>query len=263
VTTKAIEVDGLMAGYGAVDVLREITFAVDNGSMVGIVGPNGAGKTTLLRTLSGLIKPRRGTISLHGVSCVGKSVESIAILGVAHVPEGRRVFTGMSVIDNLRVGAFGRHLSRSALQARLDQVFGIFPQLAARTQQRAGTLSGGEAQMLSIGRALIGQPSLLLLDEPTQGLSPAAVKTLTTAIRDVHALGVTIILVEQNLGMARQLVNTALVLSKGRIAHTVSADELADRELFRRLIGDASTEEPLGMKVEPEAINQHGGQIGR
>ena len=209
------------AGYGRVSVLHGVTVTVEPAEIVALIGPNGAGKSTLLRAASGLVKPTRGTVSLDDRELTGASIETIARAGIAHVPEGRRLFPGLTVRDNLRLGGWRNK------QRDLGPVLALFPRLGERLNQVAGSLSGGEQQMCAIGRALVGQPDFLLVDELSLGLAPNLVDEILARLADVTATGTGVLLVEQDAGAALEVVRRAYVLENGRIALTGAAAEVA------------------------------------
>jgi branched-chain amino acid transport system ATP-binding protein len=221
------------AGYKDAVVLRQTNLTIEPGGVVGLLGPNGAGKTTLLRTVSRLTRIRSGAILLDGEDVTQWAPERIPALGVAHVPEGRRMFTGLSVLDNLLMGA---HLHRHGRDAALDEVFEIFPQLRDRQKQRADTLSGGQQQMVAIGRALMQRPRLLMLDEPSQGLSPILVRQVLAAIRVIAATGVTVLLVEQNARSLFEVIDEAMLMSDGVLTASIPKSQLANSDLLRQLL---------------------------
>ena len=214
---RALEVTGLEAGYGKIQVLWNMSLHVDKGEFVTVIGANGAGKTTLLRTISGLIPTSGGEVKAFGQSLRGLSAAKIVRAGVGHVPEGRQLFSLMTVLENLESGA--DYLPAAKKEARRTKAFiyDLFPRLAEREKQLAGTLSGGERQMLAIGRALMSKPQLLLVDEPSLGLSPALAKAVFVALRDINAQGVTVVLVEQNVQQSLRLAHRAYVLENGDI----------------------------------------------
>jgi branched-chain amino acid transport system ATP-binding protein len=223
---STLKVEGINVYYGDVQVLWDASLHVDEGEIVALIGPNGAGKTTLLRTISGLLSPRSGSITYRGRRIDGEAAHRIAQLGISHVPEGRGIFTEMTVLENLMLGAFRRE-ARRVREESLELVYKIFPVLKERERQRAGTLSGGEQQMLAIGRALMSRPKLLLLDEPSLGLAPIMVERIHEAIRDINKQGVTILMVEQNVWLALKLAGRAYIMERGRIAgHGCSKDLL-------------------------------------
>jgi branched-chain amino acid transport system ATP-binding protein len=231
-----LEVDGLEVAYGKIRAVKGISFAVDAGAVVTLIGANGAGKTTTLRTLSGLLEPSAGTVAFEGRRLDGVAPHEIVELGIAHVPEGRRIFPRMSVRENLELGAFSRS-GKSApadVAADLERVFGLFPVLSERRRQAGGTLSGGEQQMLAIGRALMSRPRLLMLDEPSMGLSPIMMNLIFTTLAELKAQGTTILLVEQNAQAALALADRAYVIETGTVVLEGSAAELAASEQVRK-----------------------------
>lgn len=235
-----LDVDQIVAGYGGAAVLRGVSFAAHPGEVVAVLGRNGAGKTTLLRTISGLLTPRDGTISLDGVNLCGRPVHEIVRLGVGQVPEGRRVMPSMTVLDNLRLGAYLLR-RRGQLAERLDEVLEVLPMLAGWRDRLAGTLSGGEQQLLAIGRALMGAPRVLLLDEPLTGLSPTARQLVLGVIRQIGGAERTVVIVEQNLGETLPIADRALLINEGRVSMEGSAHEL---------LNDASVQEKyLGLTL--------------
>lgn len=224
-----LELVGVEAYYGKIKALHGISLRVEAGQMVCLLGANGAGKTTVLRTISGLLEPEYGTIHFQGVRIDGSDPEKITRLGIAHVPEGRGIFPQLTVFENLRMGGFLIR-KRSTLLERLDRVYDLFPILAERKHQLAGTLSGGEQQMLAISRALMLEPKLLLLDEPSLGLSPRLVQEIFETIQSLHESGVTILLVEQNVQQALQIADYGYVLTTGKIFLSGTYDELITEE---------------------------------
>jgi branched-chain amino acid transport system ATP-binding protein len=220
-----LELKGVDALYGRVRALRGVTINVDQGEVVALIGSNGAGKTTTLRTISGLMHPPSGSITFNGKDISKMAAHAIVGLGICQSPEGRRLFPRMQVIDNLRMGAFLRK-DRDAIQKDMDRVFELFPRLKERTTQLAGTLSGGEQQMLAIGRALMSKPKLLMLDEPSLGLAPILVETIFQIVREINAQGIPILLVEQNATKALEVAHRAYVLETGTIVKTGSGKEL-------------------------------------
>jgi branched-chain amino acid transport system ATP-binding protein len=227
-----LSIAGLRAGYGRIEVLHDVALTVAQGQIVTLIGANGAGKTTLLKTISGLIRPNAGSIDFEGESIARRPAHKIVARGVSHVPEGRAILKRMTVLDNLRMGAFVR---RDAEVARdIDAVFARFPVLGERRAQMAGTLSGGEQQMLAIGRALVARPRLLLLDEPSLGLAPKFVTRIFLTLRELKQEGKTILLVEQNARQALQVADTGYVMERGRIAFSGSGAALLDMPEVRR-----------------------------
>ena len=220
-----LAVADLRVSYGAVAAIKEIGLEVAPGEVVALLGANGAGKTTMLRTISGLIRPRAGAIRFAGVRIDRSPPARIVRLGIAHCPEGRRVFGSLSVAENLRLGAAAR-IDRSSIEADRERVYQLFPILKERMHQQAGTLSGGEQQMLALGRALMAAPKLLLLDEPSLGLAPLVIQAIFRALADLKRAGVTMLLVEQNIAAALDLADRAYVLRTGEIALSGEAKAL-------------------------------------
>ena len=220
-----LELKGVDALYGRVRALRGVTINVDQGEVVALIGSNGAGKTTTLRTISGLMHPPSGSITFNGKDISRMAAHDIVGLGICQSPEGRRLFPRMQVIDNLRMGAFLRK-DRDGVQKDMDRVFELFPRLKERTTQLAGTLSGGEQQMLAIGRALMSKPKLLMLDEPSLGLAPILVETIFQIVREINAQGIPILLVEQNATKALEVAHRAYVLETGSIVKSGTGKEL-------------------------------------
>ncbi|HVU73951.1 MAG TPA: ABC transporter ATP-binding protein [Mycobacteriales bacterium] len=234
--TALLEVEDIDVRYGAIRALSDVSLTVADGEVVTLLGANGAGKSTTLRTISGLLRPTTGDVRFEGRSIVGVAAHEIVGMGIGHVPEGRHIFPRMSVDENLEMGAF---LERRNLSADRDRVFGLFPRLAERRKQLGGTLSGGEQQMLAIGRALMGRPRLLLLDEPSMGLAPLVVKTIFEVIATVSAEGVTVLLVEQNAAQALRLAARGYVLETGRVAMADDAQTLlADDRVRQAYLGE-------------------------
>jgi branched-chain amino acid transport system ATP-binding protein len=233
-----LEVRDLHVYYGEIHALKGISFTVGQGEIVTLLGNNGAGKTTTLRTLSGLLAPRQGDVQLEGVSLLGIAPHDVVLKGITHVPEGRRIFNRLSVVENLEMGAYTR--GDAAVGDDMEQVFAVFPRLKERRAQVAGTLSGGEQQMLAIGRALMAKPRLLLLDEPSMGLAPVLVEQIFETVQTINRQGVTILLVEQNAAMALSIAERGYVLETGRLALEGGARELADNpEVRRAYLGEA------------------------
>jgi branched-chain amino acid transport system ATP-binding protein len=227
-----LKVDNIHVYYDAIHALKGASFAVATGELVTLLGANGAGKTTTLKTLSGLLRPRRGAVELEGDALELMGPHEIVRRGVAHVPEGRKVFPRFTVRENLEVGGFTR--PKSELAADIDYVYAMFPRLKERRHQIAGTLSGGEQQMLAIGRALMARPKLLLLDEPSMGLAPKIVEQILETIRSINRAGVTVLLVEQNASMALAISHRGYVLETGSIILEGSAAELSGNDLVRQ-----------------------------
>ncbi|AII75886.1 ABC transporter ATP-binding protein [Bifidobacterium adolescentis] len=228
-----LEVKNLSVSYGAIEAVKDISFTVNDGEIVSLIGANGAGKTTTLHTITGLVPAKSGSVMYNGVDLLKTHNNKIVTLGMAHIPEGRHVFTRMSVEENLEMGAFSLK-DQSDLKKDLDMVYGLFPRLKERRNQKAGTLSGGEQQMLAMGRALMSHPKTILMDEPSMGLSPKLVKEIFSIIRKLHEQGITILLVEQNARMALSIADRAYVLETGRITMEGDAKELLNNEQVRK-----------------------------
>ena len=228
-----LRVEGLHVFYGEIHALKGVGLEVRDREIVAILGNNGAGKTTTLKTISGLLVPRQGAILLADTPLNGVPAHEVVLRGVAHVPEGRRIFNRLTVRENLMMGAYLR-TDGAAVRADLDRVFELFPRLRERIGQTAGTLSGGEQQMLAIGRALMARPSLLLLDEPSMGLAPVLVEQIFAAIGDINRQGTTILLVEQNAAMALDVAHRGYVLETGRVVLEGTAVELSENAEVRR-----------------------------
>jgi branched-chain amino acid transport system ATP-binding protein len=232
-----LQVEGLRVSYGRIQALRGIDLTVDEGEIVTLLGGNGAGKTTTLRTISGLLPAAAGSITFDGTRIDGMKAHDVVGLGIGHVPEGRRIFPRMSVHENLTMGAYRR---RGDLTADLDRAFTLFPVLKERRNQQGGNLSGGEQQMLAIGRALMGQPRLLLLDEPSMGLAPMIVARIFEILREINAQGTTVLLVEQNAAQALRLASRGYVLETGSIALSdTAAALLADDRVRSAYLGES------------------------
>ena len=228
-----LEVKNLSVSYGAIEAVKDISFTVNDGEIVSLIGANVAGKTTTLHTITGLVPAKSGSVMYNGVDLLKTHNNKIVTLGMAHIPEGRHVFTRMSVEENLEMGAFSLK-DQSDLKKDLDMVYGLFPRLKERRNQKAGTLSGGEQQMLAMGRALMSHPKTILMDEPSMGLSPKLVKEIFSIIRKLHEQGITILLVEQNAKMALSIADRAYVLETGRITMEGDAKELLNNEQVRK-----------------------------
>ena len=228
-----LKIDNIDVYYGAIHALKGISLEVKEGEIVTLIGANGAGKSTTLRTISGLLKPKTGSITFLGQNIEGVRAHEIVKKGISQVPEGRRVFAEMTVMENLDLGAFVRK-DKAGIQQDLKHVFELFPRLEERKNQSAGTLSGGEQQMLAMGRALMSRPKLLLLDEPSMGLAPLLIKEIFNIIVDINKSGTTVLLVEQNANIALSIANRAYVLETGRITLSGSAKELAASEDVRK-----------------------------
>jgi len=218
--------------YGAIHALKGISIKVNEGEIVTLIGANGAGKTTSLKTISGVLKPKTGVVKFQGNEINKVNASNIVSLGISHVPEGRRVFASMSVMENLEMGAYSRK-DKTEIKKDYQMVFETFPRLLERKSQMAGTLSGGEQQMLAIGRALMSRPKLLLLDEPSMGLAPLVVKQIFSIIKDINEKGTTVLLVEQNAAMALNIANRAYVIQNGYVEMEGPANELLNDEKVR------------------------------
>jgi branched-chain amino acid transport system ATP-binding protein len=228
-----LELHGITAGYGAFTALWDVSLRVEPGEAVAVVGPNGAGKTTLMRVISGLLPSRAGRLVFEGADLSGQKAFEVVAHGIAHVPEGRRIFPALTVAENLKMGAF-LPSARAHYRESLERVYTLFPVLAERQAQRAGSLSGGEQQMLAVGRALMSKPKLILLDEPSMGLAPVMVLRLFDLIRRVREEGYTILVVEQNVRQVLKIVDRAYLLEVGRIKMEGRASELAEQDFVRK-----------------------------
>ena len=227
-----LELRSVRAGYGTFQALFDVSLEVRAGEAVGVIGPNGAGKTTLMRVVSGMIRPTAGTIVMEGVDLVTTPAHRIVALGMAHVPESRRLFAGMTVEENLRMGGF-MPAARPKFRERLEFVYELFPRLRERRRQRAGSMSGGEQQMCALGRALMSEPRLLLLDEPSAGLAPVIVEMVFDLVKRIRAIGVTVLIVEQNVQQVLRVVDRAYLLKAGSIRASGLAAELLASDSIR------------------------------
>lgn len=228
-----LKVNDINVFYGNIQALKGISLEVKEGEIVTLIGANGAGKSTLLKTLSGLLKPKSGTIEYLGGTISGMAPQAIVKAGISHVPEGRRVFSNMSVEENLELGAYTRK-DTSGIRKDMEMVYELFPRLLERRKQLSGTLSGGEQQMLAMGRAIMAKPKLLLLDEPSMGLAPLMVKQIFNIIQQINQTGTTVLLVEQNANMALSIANRAYVIETGRIQIAGTAAELSASEEIKK-----------------------------
>ncbi len=228
-----LTVNDINVFYGAIHAIKGVSLEVNEGEIVTLIGANGAGKSTILRTISGLLKPKTGNIQFEGQEIAGMPAHEIVKTGISQVPEGRRIFAEMSVLENLELGAFTRK-DKDGIKADMELVFERFPRLKERIGQLAGTLSGGEQQMLAMGRALMSRPRLLLLDEPSMGLAPLLIKEIFAIIQDINKTGTTVLLVEQNANMALSIAHRAYVLETGRITLSGDAKELAASDEVRK-----------------------------
>lgn len=231
--THMLELTNVHSFYGHIHALKGISLYVDEGEIVTLIGSNGAGKSSTIRTISGLLHPRRGQVLLEGERIDGKPPHEVSRLGIGQAPEGRWIFPRLTVLENLEMGAFSRH-DQDGIQEDLDYVFDIFPRLKERRSQQGGTLSGGEQQMLAIGRALMARPRLLLLDEPSMGLAPMLVELIFATIQAINKEGITILLVEQNALMALQVAHRGYVLQTGQIVLQGEAGQLQSNETVRK-----------------------------
>jgi branched-chain amino acid transport system ATP-binding protein len=227
-----LELEDLHVYYGAIHALKGVSLRVDPGQIVTLIGANGAGKSTTLRTISGLLRPRKGSMRFAGKDIVRASSQRIVRLGIAQAPEGRQLFSRMTVLENLEMGAFQRR-DRQEVAADLERIYELFPRLAERHAQKAGTLSGGEQQMCAIGRALVARPRLLMLDEPSMGLSPRLVDQIFEVIADINRQGTTVLLVEQNAARALEIADRGYVLETGRVTLADDAKALRSNERVR------------------------------
>jgi branched-chain amino acid transport system ATP-binding protein len=228
-----LRVEDVHTYYGNIRALKGVSLTVDQGEIVTLIGSNGAGKTTTLKTVFGTLRPLRGSVTLNGQRIDGLPTNRIVRLGLAQSPEGRRIFPRMTVMENLELGSFAR-TDKENIPQDLERVLSLFPRLRERLQQKGGTLSGGEQQMLAIGRALMARPSLLLLDEPSMGLSPILVETIFQIIRDINGQGTTILLVEQNARMALRVAHRGYVIQTGRIVLADTGAELLRSDVVRK-----------------------------
>ena len=227
-----LKVDNLHVYYGSIHAIKGISFEVNEGEIVTLIGANGAGKSTTLNTVAGLLKPRSGSILLHDQNIVGVPADKIVSKGMALCPEGRRIFLQMTVLENLEMGGYTR--PNSELEESIENVYDHFPRLKERYKQVAGTLSGGEQQMLAMGRALMSKPKLMMMDEPSMGLAPILVEQIFDIIREFHAAGTTILLVEQNAGKALAVADRAYVLEQGRITLSGTGADLAASDAVKK-----------------------------
>ncbi len=238
-STNILEIRDLVVSYGGIEAVKGISLDVPQGQIVTLIGANGAGKSTTLKTIAGIVKPKSATITFNGTDIVGKTPDAIVSSGITLVPEGRRVFPNLTVKENLRIGAY---LRKDKLDSDYEYVYSLFPRLKEREWQLAGTLSGGEQQMLAVGRALMSRPKLIMMDEPSLGLAPIVVQSIFDIIKTINAQGITVLLIEQNANMALQTAHTAYVLETGKI--TVSgtgAELLADERIKEAYLGKSKS----------------------
>ena len=227
---QVLKIDNLKVRYGGIEAVRGISFDVKAGEIVTLIGANGAGKSSTLRTISGLVKPVEGSVVFDGEDITGKDPTHIVSKGLMMVPEGRRIFPNLTVLENLKIGAY---LRKDDLEEDIEKVFGFFPRLKERSWQEGGTLSGGEQQMLAVGRALMGRPKLLMMDEPSLGLAPIVVQGIFEIIRQIHEAGTTVLLIEQNANMALHVADRAYVIENGRISMEGTGTDLLSNEKVR------------------------------
>jgi len=228
-----LRVENLAVNYGMINAVRGVNFEVNQGEIVSLIGANGAGKSTILRTISGLIKPASGTLTYEGQNITKTNAQKIVQLGISHVPEGRHVFKGLSVRENLEMGAFLRK-DRANIEEDIQTVYDRFPVLGERQKQDASTLSGGEQQMLAMGRALMSKPKLLLLDEPSMGLAPIFIQEIFNIIQQIQAQGTTVLLIEQNAKMALSIASRGYVLETGKIVLSGTGQELLESDAVQK-----------------------------
>ncbi len=226
-----LKIEDLEVSYGGIEAVRGISFEVNEGEIVTLIGANGAGKSSTLRSISGLVKPKGGKVIFRGEDITGKDSADIVSKGLMMVPEGRRIFPNLTVLENLKVGAY---LRNDDLTEDLEMVFDYFPRLKERSWQAGGTLSGGEQQMLAVGRALMGKPKLLMMDEPSLGLAPIVVQGIFEIINEIHEAGATVLLIEQNANMALHVADRAYVIENGKIALSGTGKELLENENVKK-----------------------------
>jgi branched-chain amino acid transport system ATP-binding protein len=232
-----LEIEDLVVSYGGIEAVKGISLHVEQGKIVTLIGSNGAGKSTTLKTIAGLVKAKAGAIRLEGQDILGKSTDEIVSRGVTLVPEGRRVFPNLTVEENLRIGAY---LRKDNIRPDMDKVYGLFPRLKERAWQLAGTLSGGEQQMLAVGRSLMAKPKLIMMDEPSLGLAPLVVRDIFSIIRTINAQGITVLLIEQNANMALKTADWAYVMQTGNLIMEGTGKELlANEEVRAAYLGKA------------------------
>ena len=233
--SNLLEIRNLSVSYGGINAVKDINLDVPEGQIVTLIGANGAGKSTILRTISGLVKTKTGSVTYEGKELLGKSPDYIVSQGVTLVPEGRRVFTDLTVLENLKIGAY---LRKDNIEPDIEYVYSLFPRLKERAWQYAGTLSGGEQQMLAVGRALMSRPKLIMMDEPSLGLAPLVVKSIFDIIKTINQKGITVLLIEQNANMALMAAHTAYVLETGNITMKgTGAELLADERIQEAYLG--------------------------
>lgn len=237
---KMLNIDNLTVSYGGIEALRGVSLQVEEGKIVTLVGANGAGKSTMLRSIVGLVKPKGGTISYMNKNIISQKTKDMVKDGIVLVPEGRRVFSNLTVIENLKIGAFIRKDEKN-IKSDIEWVYSLFPRLKERSWQLAGTLSGGEQQMLAVGRALMSRPKLLMMDEPSLGLAPLVVKDIFNIIKEIHKQGVTILLIEQNANAALHIADIGYVIETGKITLMGTGKELlANDEVKKAYLGEST-----------------------
>ncbi len=238
-SNNILEIKDLVVSYGGIEAVKGITMDVPKGEIVTLIGANGAGKSTTLKTIAGIVKPQRAEILFNGQNITGLSPDNIVKAGITLVPEGRRVFPNLTVKENLRIGAY---LRKDSLEKDFEYVYSLFPRLKEREWQLSGTLSGGEQQMLAVGRALMARPSLIMMDEPSLGLAPLVVKSIFDIIKEINRNGITVLLIEQNANMALQAAHTAYVLETGKITMSGKGSELIqDERIKEAYLGKSKT----------------------
>jgi branched-chain amino acid transport system ATP-binding protein len=235
-----LKIDNLVVAYGGIEALKGISLEVEEGKIISLIGANGAGKSTTLRSIMGLVKPKHGTISYMGKNLLEMKTQNMVSHGITLVPEGRRVFPNLSVLENLKIGAFYRN-DKKGIEDDMEWVYTLFPRLKERTWQLSGTLSGGEQQMLAVGRALMSRPKLMMMDEPSLGLAPLIVKDIFSIIKEVNKKGVTILLIEQNANAALHIADSAFVMETGNITmRGTGAELLANPDVKKAYLGEAA-----------------------
>jgi branched-chain amino acid transport system ATP-binding protein len=237
---KMLNIDNLVVSYGGIESLKGISLKVEEGKIVTLVGANGAGKSTMLRSIMGLVKPKSGSIKYNNKDLLNVKTKNMVDNGIVLVPEGRRVFSNLTVIENLKIGAFTRKDEKN-IKSDIEWVYSLFPRLKERSWQSAGTLSGGEQQMLAVGRALMSRPKLLMMDEPSLGLAPLIVKDIFNIIKEIHKQGVTVLLIEQNANAALHIADVGYVIETGNIKLTGSGkDLLTNEEVKKAYLGESA-----------------------
>ncbi len=231
-SNNILEIKNLVVSYNGIEAVKEISFDVPKGKIVTLIGANGAGKSTVLKTVAGVVKPKNASILFEGEEISGKTPDFIVSKGVTLVPEGRRVFPNLTVLENLKIGAYLRK-DKKAIQKDIEHVYELFPRLSERSWQLAGTLSGGEQQMLAVGRALMSSPKLIMMDEPSLGLAPLVVQDIFSIIRQINSEGITVLLIEQNANMALKIADKAYVMETGRITMEGTGEELLSNETIK------------------------------